>query len=117
SLVLFAWADPGVTNPAWISFVAPLPLFVWWLRCRFRRLTITTRRLRLRRGLVFRSEIDVRIVDVRDVRVDKSPLQFLFGAGSLTILGADEYGEFTIRMRGVSSPAKWKEAILEHGRR
>ena len=88
------------------------PLAVWWLRCWSVTLTVTSHRTRLRRGIIARYETEVRHKDVRNVVVDQTAWQRLWGIGSLGISSSGQSG-FEINVDGVIGPARLKTLILE----
>jgi uncharacterized membrane protein YdbT with pleckstrin-like domain len=76
---------------------------VWWLSCRAARLTVTDRKVTLRRGLLRKDLNEVRHVDVRNVRVSQGLLQRLLGVGSVAISTSGQ-GDIEIEVSGIPDP-------------
>ncbi len=88
-----------------------LILFVWWLRCLGERLTITSERTTFRRGLLARHTSDVYHADVRNVQVDQTLFQRIFGVGTLSLSSAGQ-ADVEIVAAGLPHPEQVKNLII-----
>jgi uncharacterized membrane protein YdbT with pleckstrin-like domain len=82
--------------------VLAIVLLVWWLiypllRWRTTRYELTTRRMRLRTGVVTRNGSDIPLSRVTDVSFRKSLLDRLLGCGTLVVESAGEHAEIILR--------------------
>ena len=78
--------------------VLAIVLLMWWLmypllRWRTTRYELTTRRMRLRTGVVARNGSDIPLSRITDVSFRKSPLDRLLGCGTLVVESAGEHAE------------------------
>jgi membrane protein YdbS with pleckstrin-like domain len=78
-----------------------IALVMWWLmypllRWRTTVYELTTRRLRLRDGIIARNGRDIPLSRVTDVSFRKGPLDRLLGCGTLIVESAGEHGEITL---------------------
>ncbi|GEM_PF-2208188 len=89
-----------------------LYLFVWWIRCKAARITVTTHRTTVRRGILAKKTIEVRHVDVRLVQVEQSILQRIFRTGTLA-LGSAGHAGMEIQFRGLRNREKVAAMIRE----
>ncbi len=76
-------------------------LLMWWLsypllRWRTTVYELTTRRLRLRDGIIARNGRDIPLSRITDVSFRKGPLDRLLGCGTLIVESAGEHGEITL---------------------
>jgi len=69
------------------------PLLVW----RTTRYELTTKRLRLRMGVVARDGRDIPLSRITDVSFRKTLLDRILGCGTLVVESAGEHGETTLR--------------------
>jgi membrane protein YdbS with pleckstrin-like domain len=77
-------------------------LLMWWLvypllRWRTTRYELTTKRLRLRIGVVARNGSDIPLSRITDVSFRKSPLDRILGCGTLVVESAGEHAEIILR--------------------
>jgi membrane protein YdbS with pleckstrin-like domain len=82
--------------------VLAIVLLMWWLmypllRWRTTRYELTTRRMRLRTGVVARNGSDIPLSRITDVSFRKSPLDRLLGSGTLVVESAGEHAEIILR--------------------
>ena len=82
--------------------VLAIVLIVWWLiypllRWRTTRYELTTRRMRLRTGVIARNGSDIPLSRITDVSFRKSPLDRLLGCGTLVVESAGEHAEIILR--------------------
>ena len=96
----------------WLSAVligvSLITLFVWRVKTWFVTLKVTTERCIFQRGLIARQTSEVRHDDVRNMQIDQTLIQRLFGVGSLAISSSGQ-DDFEIRAHGIPRP----EAIVE----
>jgi len=76
-------------------------LLMWWLtypllKWRTTRYELTTRRMRLRTGVVARNGSDIPLSRITDVSFRKSPLDRLLGCGTLVVEAAGEHAEIIL---------------------
>jgi uncharacterized membrane protein YdbT with pleckstrin-like domain len=84
-----------------IAVIAVL-LLMWWLvipilSWRTTVYELTTRRMRLRDGILTRSGRDIPLSRITDVSFRKGVLDRVFGCGTLVVESAGEHGELTLR--------------------
>ncbi len=60
-------------------------------------LALTTRRLRVREGVLTRRGRDIPLVRINDVSFAKGPLDRLLGSGRLVVESAGEHGQIVLR--------------------
>ena len=82
--------------------VLAIVLLMWWLmspllRWRTTRYELTTRRMRLRTGVIARNGSDIPLSRITDVSFRKSPLDRLLGCGTLVVESAGEHAEIVLR--------------------
>jgi uncharacterized membrane protein YdbT with pleckstrin-like domain len=78
-------------------------LLIWWLKSSATTLTVTTRRTTLTHGLLSKHTSEVMHEHVRNIQVDQSVLQRLFGVGRLAISSAGQAG-MEIEIDGIPHP-------------
>jgi membrane protein YdbS with pleckstrin-like domain len=81
--------------------VVAIALLIWWLmypllRWRATRYELTTKRMRLRTGVVARNGSDIPLSRITDVSFRKSPLDRLLGCGTLVVEAAGEHAEIIL---------------------
>ncbi len=83
-----------------LAVVVILALMVWLavpvLRWRTTTYELTTRRLRVREGIVTRRGRDIPLVRINDVSFEKGLLDRLLGAGRLVVESAGEHGQILL---------------------
>ncbi len=94
-----AGKDAGIERLA--VAVAAIVLLMWWLmgpllRWRTTVYELTTRRMRLRDGIIARHGRDIPLSRITDVSFRKGPLDRLLGCGTLIVESAGEHGEITL---------------------
>jgi uncharacterized membrane protein YdbT with pleckstrin-like domain len=87
----------------------------WWLQVMGTRLTVTTERTILRRGILSKHINEVYHSDIRNVRISQSFLQRIFDIGTISIASAGS-AEAESVVAGMRDPRKVK-GILDAGRR
>jgi len=101
----------GRLIPAIIGVIA---LLIWWLSVLCTTLTITEKRVVLRKGILFKEMSEVLIQDIRNVQISQGPLQRLTNAGKIGISSAGQ-SDIEIEVQGILDPKKVK-AILDRCR-
>jgi membrane protein YdbS with pleckstrin-like domain len=84
-----------------VAAVAILALMLWLmvpvLRWRTTTYELTTRRLRMRDGIVTRHGRDIPLVRINDISFEKGPLDRVLGSGRLVVESAGEHGQILLR--------------------
>ncbi|MTH95493.1 PH domain-containing protein [Roseibium sp. RKSG952] len=75
------------------------------------RFALTEDRLLIRTGVLFRSEDEIELYRVMDVRSRRGPLQFLLNVGDVTVMSSDASG--TVVLRGVPGASRVRDLIRE----
>jgi len=83
-----------------VAAIAILGLMLWLmvpvLRWRTTTYELTTRRLRMRDGIVTRHGRDIPLARINDVSFQKGPLDRVFGSGRLVVESAGEHGQIVL---------------------
>ena len=90
--------------------------FFWWLKCVGTKLTVTSDRTILRRGILSKSLTEVWHQDVRSVQLDQTFFQRVFGVGRVGISSAGQSG-VEILVSGIPDPERVKSLIDQNRRR
>jgi len=90
--------------------------FFWWLKCKGTTLTVTTDRVRLRKGILSKSITEVWHQDVRNVQLNQTFFQRIFSVGSIGVSSAGQ-SEIEIFVSGIPDPDQVKSLIDQHRRR
>ena len=85
-------------------------LAIWWLKTKAAMLTVTNKRTIQRTGLISKKTTEVLHRDVRNIQIDQSVFQRLFGVGSIGISSAGQSG-IEILFTGVRDPDGVKTLI------
>jgi uncharacterized membrane protein YdbT with pleckstrin-like domain len=98
--VLIPTNKDGVIERLALAVVAVV-LLMWWLmypvlKWRTTRYELTTKRLRLRTGIIARDGRDIPLSRITDVSFRKGVLDRLLGCGTLVVESAGEHGEITL---------------------
>jgi uncharacterized membrane protein YdbT with pleckstrin-like domain len=103
---------PGEPTLAWFVPTGAIALIfiIWWLKCRNTRLTITRRKVTLRRGILSKALNEVRLVDIRNIRIVQGLLQRVFGVGAVGISTSGQ-ADIEIEVRGIPNPGRVREII------
>lgn len=88
---------------------------IWWLKCKGTTLTVTNERVRLRRGILSKSITEVWHQDVRNVQLDQTFFQRVFGVGTIGVSSAGQ-NEIEINVSGIPDPDRVK-SLIDHHRR
>lgn len=99
-VIIPAGREAGVERLA-VAIAAVLVIMLWLmiplLRWRTTVYELTTRRLRMRAGIVARQGRDIPLTRITDVSFTKSLSDRLLGAGRLVVESAGEHGEVLLR--------------------
>ena len=87
-------------------------MLVWWLKCKGTTLTVTNKRTSLRRGILSKSITEVWHSDVRNVLLEQSFFQRIFGVGMIGVSSAGQSG-MEISVSGIPDPDRVKQLIDE----
>ncbi len=93
--------------------IGALILIFWFLRCVATSLMVTTKRTVFRRGILAKRTNEVRHKDVRNIKVEQSILQRLFGVGDIAISSSGQ-SEMEIMVSGIPGPQKIADLIRQH---
>jgi uncharacterized membrane protein YdbT with pleckstrin-like domain len=85
-------------------------LLAWWLHCQATSLLITESSVTLRKGLLSKSTNDVLIADIRNVRIEQTMWQRIFGVGSVAVSTSGQ-SDMEIEVHGVPAPDRIKAII------
>jgi uncharacterized membrane protein YdbT with pleckstrin-like domain len=82
--------------------VVAIALLMWWLMYpllvwRTTRYELTTKRIRLRTGVIVRNGRDIPLSRITDVSFRKTLLDRILGCGTLVVESAGEHGETTLK--------------------
>jgi len=84
-----------------VAAVAILGLMLWLmvpvLRWRTTTYELTTRRLKVREGILTRRGRDIPLARINDVSFQKGPLDRLLGSGRLVVESAGEHGQIVLK--------------------
>ena len=95
-----------------IPLLMVLVFLVWWIQCLSTRMIITSDRVTVIVGILSRRTSEVRVSDIRNIRVLQGIFQRMMGAGGVVISSAATGGE-ELRIDGIAKP----EAVAERVRR
>jgi uncharacterized membrane protein YdbT with pleckstrin-like domain len=95
-------ANRGATIERLALAVVAIALLMWWLMFpiliwRTTVYEVTTKRMRLRDGILTRNGRDIPLSRITDVSFRKGVLDRLLGSGTLVVESAGEHGELTLR--------------------
>jgi uncharacterized membrane protein YdbT with pleckstrin-like domain len=98
-IMLPAGSDAGIVRDG-IGIVVFLALIIWGvvpvLRWRTTTYELTTRRLRLREGILSRTGRDFPLIRISDVSFTHGPIDRLLGCGKLIVESAGEHGQLVL---------------------
>ena len=103
--------------PLWVAIIAVLALIGalgliiwWWVQTLSAALEITNKRTVAKRGLLSRSTSEVVHDNIRNVQVDQSFWERIWGIGTIGISSSGQDG-IEIQMRKIPNPQKLRETI------
>ena len=82
----------------------------WWLTTKSATLTVTNKRTIQRTGLFLKKTTEVLHRDVRNIEINQSMFQRMFGVGSIGITSAGQSG-IEVQLSGVRDPDGVKAVI------
>ncbi len=85
-------------------------LLIWYLRCLGTTLTVTNEQTTLRRGILSKYTTDIFHENVRNIIVQQSFFQRVFGVGYVGISSAGQ-SDIEIEVSGIPDPERVKEII------
>ena len=98
-IMLPAGSSAGIARDG-IGIVVVLALIIWGvvpvLRWRTTTYELTTRRLRLREGILSRTGRDFPLIRISDVSFTHGPVDRLLGCGNLIVESAGEHGQLVL---------------------
>jgi uncharacterized membrane protein YdbT with pleckstrin-like domain len=101
ALVLIPSGAAAAVERLVVAGIAILALMLWLmvpvLRWRTTTYELTTRRLKVRSGVVTRHGRDIPLARINDVSFEKGPLDRLLGSGRLVVESAGEHGQILLR--------------------
>ena len=93
-----------------VAGVGLVILGIWWLNKKAATLTVTNKRTIQRTGLISKQTTEVLHRDVRNIEINQSVFQRIFGVGSIGIASAGQSG-IEIQFAGVRDPDGVKDLI------
>lgn len=93
--------------------IGALVLIIWWLRCKCSSLEVTNRRVIMRTGILSKATNEVRHQDIRNIKVNQTLQQRIFGTGNLQISTAGQ-SDMEIKFNGLAKPQKIADLIRSH---
>ncbi len=88
-------------------------LFIWWLKCKTRTITITNKRTTVREGLISKNTSEILHSHIRNIQVLQGFFDRIFGVGTLAISSAAQ-SDMELSFSGLAHPEKIKSLIDEH---
>lgn len=96
---------------AWAAIAVPLIWIVWvWLQTRAESFTLTTERLRLKKGVLNQVFDEVELYRVKDVTLTRSMVQRMFGLGTVIMKTSDQ-GQETVCIDSVRNSEELREQL------
>ncbi len=95
--------------------IGAVVLFIWYLRCKAASLTIDGEKSCLRTGILSKRISEIWHKDVRQVKINQSLTQRIFGVGQISISSAAGDGD-EIVLNGIVGPEDIK-AVIDQARR
>ena len=89
-------------------------LLIWWFRTLGTTLTVTDRRTVLRRGLFSKHTSEIMHCDVRNLQIDQTFFQRIFGVGAVKVSSSGRAG-IEIEVEGMPRPYEIKQ-LIDQGR-
>ena len=93
-----------------VAGVGLVILVIWWLNTKAATLTVTNKRSIQRTGLIAKKTTEVLHRDVRNIEINQSVFQRMFGVGSIGIASAGQ-SDIEIQFAGVRDPDGVKALI------
>lgn len=93
-----------------LALAGVLALFVWWIKCIYVTLILTSEGIIYRRGILAKHTNGIAHSNVRLIRIDQSLIQRLLNVGSVSIASAG-IAEVEIEVHGISNPEKVRKIV------
>jgi uncharacterized membrane protein YdbT with pleckstrin-like domain len=90
-----------------------LILLIWWLKALGTTLTVSNKRITLRKGLLSKNINEIYNTDVRNIQIKQNVMQRIFGVGSIDISSSGQ-GTIEISAKGLPNPEKIKNIIDQY---
>ena len=90
-----------------------VPLFLWWLSNKGMKLTVTTKRTTMRKGLIAKHTTEVWHRDVRNLQIHQGILQRMLGVGTIAVSSAGQ-SDVEIAFVGIKDPESVKQIIDQY---
>lgn len=103
----------GTLGFAALGILGVVLLGLWWIQVRFATLTVTTKRTIYRTGIISRNTSEVRHDDVRNLQMNQSVFERIFGVGDIAISSAGQSG-LEIVAEAIPNPDGILESIRSH---
>ena len=99
-----------------VSGAGLILLLYWWLKVKGISLMVSNERITLRRGILSKHINEVFLSDIRNVQINQSFFQRIFGVATIAVSTAGQ-ADVEIAVDGLRDPQKIKEIIDQHRRR
>lgn len=96
-----------------VTFLGVIALFIWYVNCKSMQLTVTSRDVALRRGILSKTSMEVSLERIRSVNLHQSLFQRIFGVGNVAIYTAGDEPE--ISATGMPDPAHLRTLLRGNG--
>jgi len=88
-------------------------LLIWFLKVKNETLTITNMRVIKKEGILSKHTNELRIADVKNIKVSQGLFQRMFGTGTLEVASAAT-GTVEVYITGVSAPQDLADMVRKH---
>jgi len=88
-------------------------LFIWWLKCKTRTLTVTNKRTSIREGLISKHTSEILHSHIRNIQIAQGFFDRIFDVGTLAISSAAQ-SDMELTFSGLAHPEKVKSLIDGH---
>lgn len=88
-------------------------LFIWWLKCKSRTITITNKRTTVREGLISKKTSEILHSHIRNIQVIQGVFDRIFSVGTIGISSSAQ-SDMELLFSGLAHPEKIKSLIDEH---
>ena len=105
-----------VTTPLLIGPVIALVILpIWYMSSRFTNYTLTSQRIKIKRGLLIRREDDIELYRIKDVKSRISLLNRLVGIGTVNIISSERsivgVHPISIEFKNIKDPSRLREIL------
>ncbi len=112
-LTLEEHSEAAAIGAGVVAAIAAIILFRWWLKTLATKLTVTSQRTILRRGLLSKHINEISHANIRNVQIVQSPKERIFKTGKVKIASAGQ-ASVEIEVEGLPHPQKIRELINKH---